>query len=71
VSELTKCNWHNLQDFIAKYGEQNLRLEADENWICVMRWTPKRPVTEIDYSIHSDNWEHIASFLALTTTCVC
>jgi hypothetical protein len=70
MSELTKCNWCTLQAFIKKYGEQNLKMEADENWICVMRWTGRRPITEADY-VKNSNWTHVASFLMLTTTCVC
>jgi hypothetical protein len=72
VSELTKCNWCTQQAIIRRYGEQNIKMEADnEGWVNIYHFVGTEPITEMDYSVPRRNWELCASFMVLTTTCVC
>lgn len=59
MSELTVCNYCNLQDLKERYGEENIFLFAKDDWIEVRKKKGKE-------------YEPIGvSFLALPLQCVC
>lgn len=63
MSELTRCNWCTWQDYIHRYGEENVRIVPQKSEVIPM-W--------MEYRATKDGpWKSVGGFCALSDHCVC